>query len=163
MEKYKNDGFGKNAFGWYFNPWESEYDPEYDPHNDEKYNEELKNSKEEPEETQIETKDTPESLYTRVINILKTRVRNFIQRVSNYNTKRLPAASKEEYVAKSNKILEETMKQNHVFDANSRAVMQNSREKFVGTIKVDKSQLNETKEPAVVTSENVKTKEDNVR
>lgn len=41
LEKYENDGFGKNAFGWYFNPWISEYDENYDPHNDKEYNEKL--------------------------------------------------------------------------------------------------------------------------
>ena len=41
LEKYKNEGFGKNAFGWYFNPWKDEYDPDYDPHNDKEYNEAL--------------------------------------------------------------------------------------------------------------------------
>lgn len=46
LEKYKNEGFGKNAFGWYFNPWIDEYDESYDPHNDPEYNKELKNKNE---------------------------------------------------------------------------------------------------------------------
>lgn len=41
LEKYYNEGFGKNAFGWYFNPWIDEYDENYDPHNDKEYNEKL--------------------------------------------------------------------------------------------------------------------------
>ena len=41
LEKYKSEGFGKNAFGWYFNPWIDEYDENYDPHNDKEYNPEL--------------------------------------------------------------------------------------------------------------------------
>ena len=124
----------------------------------------MKNSKKEPKKSQTETTDLQEPLYKRVINILKTRLRNFVQRISNYNTKRLPAGtSKEEYVAKSNKILEETMKQNHVFDANSRAAMQNSREKFVGAIKVETNELNENKEQIAATSQATKTEKDNVR
>lgn len=49
LEKYENDGFGKNTYGWYFNPWTDEYDPEYDPHNDKEYNVNINNNSEETE------------------------------------------------------------------------------------------------------------------
>ena len=42
LEKYFSEGFHQNAFGWYFNPWENEYDREYDPHTDKAYNSSLK-------------------------------------------------------------------------------------------------------------------------
>ena len=38
MEKYKNDGYGQNAFGHYYNPNIDEYDEDYDPLKDENYN-----------------------------------------------------------------------------------------------------------------------------
>lgn len=38
MQKYKNEGFGQNAFGQYFNPYTDEYDEDYDPLKDENYN-----------------------------------------------------------------------------------------------------------------------------
>ena len=53
LEKYKNDGFGKNAFGWYFNPWKDEFDEEYDPHNDPEYNEKLKEEKAKVKTTEL--------------------------------------------------------------------------------------------------------------
>ena len=41
LQKYENEGFGKNIYGWYFNPWIDEYDKDYDPHNDKAYNTEV--------------------------------------------------------------------------------------------------------------------------
>ena len=52
LQKYKNEGFGQNALGWYFNPWIDEYDATYDPHNDASYNPNIK--KEEKEESHKE-------------------------------------------------------------------------------------------------------------
>ena len=50
LEKYGNEGFGKNAFGWYFNPWLDEYDEDYDPHKDPEYNKDLVNKNEKNKE-----------------------------------------------------------------------------------------------------------------
>lgn len=36
-EKYAQEGFGKNAHGWYFNPYTDEYDENYNPNNDPNY------------------------------------------------------------------------------------------------------------------------------
>lgn len=47
LQKYRNEGFGQNALGWYFNPWKDEYDATYDPHNDFSYNSNLRSNKEE--------------------------------------------------------------------------------------------------------------------
>lgn len=52
LQKYKNEGFGQNALGWYFNPWIDEYDATYDPHNDASYNPNIK--KEEKEDSHKE-------------------------------------------------------------------------------------------------------------
>ena len=49
LEKYRNEGFGKNSRGEYFNPWIDEYDPEYDPHNDKTYNPDLNKDEENKE------------------------------------------------------------------------------------------------------------------
>ena len=38
IDKYSNEGFGKNANGEYFNPWTNEYDADYDPTRDKEYN-----------------------------------------------------------------------------------------------------------------------------
>jgi len=38
---YSNSGYGKNAYGWYFNPNIDEYDESYDPHNDPLFNKDL--------------------------------------------------------------------------------------------------------------------------
>lgn len=38
LEKYKNDGYGQNAFGEYFNPNTDDWDNNYDPHKDSLYN-----------------------------------------------------------------------------------------------------------------------------
>ena len=40
-QKYKNDGYGQNANGEYFNPWTDEYDADYDPIQDKNYNDAL--------------------------------------------------------------------------------------------------------------------------
>lgn len=50
LEKYENEGFGKNVCGWYFNPWLDEYDEDYDPHNDPEYNKDLVNKEKKGEE-----------------------------------------------------------------------------------------------------------------
>jgi len=34
LTEYENSGYGKNAFGWYFNPYIDEYDENYDPTKD---------------------------------------------------------------------------------------------------------------------------------
>lgn len=47
LQKYKNEGFGQNALGWYFNPWIDEYDATYDPHNDASYNPNIKKEEKE--------------------------------------------------------------------------------------------------------------------
>lgn len=47
LQKYRNEGLGQNALGWYFNPWKDEYDATYDPHNDFSYNSNLRSNKEE--------------------------------------------------------------------------------------------------------------------
>ena len=52
LQKYRNEGFGQNALGWYFNPWIDEYDATYDPHNDASYNPNIK--KEEKEDSHKE-------------------------------------------------------------------------------------------------------------
>ena len=63
LQKYKNEGFGQNALGWYFNPWKDEYDATYDPHNDFSYNSNLRSNKEEThkEETNKEEKANAEA------------------------------------------------------------------------------------------------------
>ena len=58
LQKYKNEGFGQNALGWYFNPWIDEYDATYDPHNDASYNPNIK--KEEKEDSHKEDVKTEE-------------------------------------------------------------------------------------------------------
>ena len=60
LQKYKNEGFGQNALGWYFNPWIDEYDATYDPHNDASYNPNIK--KEEKEDSHKEDVKTEEEL-----------------------------------------------------------------------------------------------------
>lgn len=42
LEQYREEGFGQNANGEYFNPWTDEYDPDYDPTQDENYNSSLR-------------------------------------------------------------------------------------------------------------------------
>ena len=37
LERYRQEGYGQNASGAYFNPWTDEYDEGYDPHNDPSY------------------------------------------------------------------------------------------------------------------------------
>ena len=63
LQKYRNEGFGQNALGWYFNPWKDEYDATYDPHNDFSYNSNLRSNKEEThkEETNKEEKANAEA------------------------------------------------------------------------------------------------------
>ena len=63
LQKYRNEGFGQNALGWYFNPWKDEYDATYDPHNDFSYNSNLRSNKEEThkEETHKEEKANAEA------------------------------------------------------------------------------------------------------
>ena len=60
LQKYKNEGFGQNALGWYFNPWIDEYDATYDPHNDASYNPNIK--KEEKEDSHKEDVKTEEEI-----------------------------------------------------------------------------------------------------
>ena len=60
LQKYKNEGFGQNALGWYFNPWIDEYDAIYDPHNDASYNPNIK--KEEKEDSHKEDVKKEEEL-----------------------------------------------------------------------------------------------------
>lgn len=60
LQKYKNEGFGQNALGWYFNPWIDEYDATYDPHNDASYNPNIK--KEEKGDSHKEDVKTEEEL-----------------------------------------------------------------------------------------------------
>ncbi len=63
LQKYRNEGFGQNALGWYFNPWKDEYDATYDPHNDFSYNSNLRSNKEEihKEKTNKEEKANAEA------------------------------------------------------------------------------------------------------
>lgn len=56
LERYRNDGFGQNANGDYFNPYTDEYDEDYDPHNDNMYNQ---GEEQEQNAEQVETQDTP--------------------------------------------------------------------------------------------------------
>lgn len=56
LERYRNDGYGQNANGDYFNPYTDEYDEDYDPHNDNMYNQ---GEQQEQNAEQIETPDTP--------------------------------------------------------------------------------------------------------
>ena len=58
LQKYKNEGFGQNALGWYFNPWKDEYDATYDPHNDFSYNQNLRSNKEETHKEEIRKEET---------------------------------------------------------------------------------------------------------
>lgn len=58
LQKYKNEGFGQNALGWYFNPWKDEYDATYDPHNDFSYNSNLRSNKEETHKEEIRKEET---------------------------------------------------------------------------------------------------------
>jgi len=156
LEKYKNDGFGQNAFGWYFNPWKGEFDKDYDPHNDPEYNEKLKEEKidksektsgnvkktDKVEKNQTEEKPTKVSIWqkikdrvSKIINIIKGYIANF-------NNKQLPEGTeteqeKAEYVAKANEVLKETLSADRVFDAKSRAAMQ-GREEFLAGIHISK-------------------------
>lgn len=41
LAKYKNEGYGQNASGEYYNPWTDEYDANYDPTKDTSYNTQL--------------------------------------------------------------------------------------------------------------------------
>lgn len=58
LQKYRNEGFGQNALGWYFNPWKDEYDATYDPHNDFSYNSNLRSNKEETHKEEIHKEET---------------------------------------------------------------------------------------------------------
>lgn len=37
LDKYRQEGYGQNDKGEYYNPWTDEYDPNYDPRNDSSY------------------------------------------------------------------------------------------------------------------------------
>ena len=41
LQDYKNSGYGKNVYGWYYNPNIDEYDKDYDPTKDPFFNKEL--------------------------------------------------------------------------------------------------------------------------
>ena len=58
LQKYRNEGFGQNALGWYFNPWKDEYDATYDPHNDFSYNSNLRSNKEETHKEETHKEET---------------------------------------------------------------------------------------------------------
>ena len=58
LQKYRNEGFGQNELGWYFNPWKDEYDATYDPHNDFSYNSNLRSNKEETHKEETHKEET---------------------------------------------------------------------------------------------------------
>ena len=143
LEKYENDGFGKNAFGWYFNPWKDEFDKDYDPHNDPEYNNALGVDSKEIENTiDNEEKNKKVSLFQRLKNGIKKLIEKAKHYIDNFNNKQLPEGTeneqeKEEYIAKANEILKETISTDRVFDAKSRAAMQ-ERNQFVAGIHISK-------------------------
>jgi len=156
LEKYKNDGFGKNAFGWYFNPWTDEYDKDYDPHNDPEYNEKLKEEKDEKIDKIEKNKTEEEPKKVSILERIKNAARKFIDTIKryidNFNNKRLPEPKTEqerkEYVEKADKILGETVSTDRIFDAQSRAAM-SQRDNFAARVHISeelKRQINETKE-----------------
>lgn len=93
LQKYRNEGFGQNALGWYFNPWIDEYDATYDPHNDASYNPKIK--KEEKEATKkwmndeeaevIDNQDKNNNLPAKKENIFK-KIFNKIRYMIKSNT-----------------------------------------------------------------------------
>jgi len=169
LEKYMSDGFGKNAFGWYFNPWTSEYDREYDPHNDPEYNKALKEEiKEEVKEKQQFKQDVEKrpSLFKRAIATAKKWFANIKNKMNN---KRLPEGTnslyeneprQEKYETDANRILKETLENNHVFDMNSRNTMNkqeykieiepSDRDKFVEQLRNSAKTNDEGKEKKTI-------------
>lgn len=93
LQKYKNEGFGQNALGWYFNPWKDEYDATYDPHNDFSYNSNLRSNKEEThkEETHKEEKANAEA-----------------EVIDNHENNNLPAKKENIFKKLFNKIFKKT-------------------------------------------------------
>lgn len=153
LQKYRNDGFGKNAFGWYFNPWTSEYDKEYDPHKDPEYNDKIAResktttkAKEEKETATEEPKAEKLSLKQRIKNLFN-RIKDTIKRyIDNFNNKKLPEGTEKqtqdlseqeraEYVAKANEVLEETLSTENVLNQNTRRAMQ-GRNDFVSKVHI---------------------------
>lgn len=153
LQKYRNDGFGKNAFGWYFNPWTSEYDKEYDPHKDPEYNDKIAResktttkAKEEKETATEEPKAEKLSLKQRIKNLFN-RIKDTIKRyIDNFNNKKLPEGTEKqtqdlseqeraEYVAKANEVLEETLSTENVLNQNTRKAMQ-GRNDFVSKVHI---------------------------
>lgn len=153
LQKYRNDGFGKNAFGWYFNPWTSEYDKEYDPHKDPEYNDKIAResktttkAKEEKETATEEPKAEKLSLKQRIKNLFN-RIKDTIKRyIDNFNNKKLPEGTEKqtqdlseqeraEYVAKANEVLEETLSTENILNQNTRRAMQ-GRNDFVSKVHI---------------------------
>lgn len=87
LQKYRNEGFGQNALGWYFNPWKDEYDATYDPHNDFSYNSNLRSNKEEihKEKTNKEEKANAEAevLDNQENNNLPAKKENIFKKLFN--------------------------------------------------------------------------------
>mgnify|MGYP004561881053 CR=1 FL=1 len=97
LQKYKNEGFGQNALGWYFNPSIDEYDATYDPHNDASYNPNIK--KKEKEDKNLKTEEEIRKEEAEVIdnqdknNNLPAKKENIFKKIFN----------KIRYMVKSNK------------------------------------------------------------
>ena len=55
LQDYRNSGYGKNAFGWYFNPSIDEYDENYDPTKDPFFNKHLNEKVAQKPVTEVKT------------------------------------------------------------------------------------------------------------
>lgn len=147
LQKYENEGFGKNASGWYFNPWTSEYEEDYDPHKDPEYNdkieEESTTSKKDKVEKEVvtETNEIEKPSLKQKIKNLYNKMKDTLKRyIANFNNKQLPEGTEDEPVkegdvSKANEILEETLSTESVLTQNTRRAMQ-GRNEFVSKVHI---------------------------
>ena len=151
LQKYSNDGFGQNAFGWYFNPWTSEYDKDYDPHKDKAYNDKIEEmestiEQEEPKTEKISVKERIKAAIGNFVRTIKTYINNF-------NNKRLPEGAAKEDVDKANGILEETLSdKEHIYSQSSIRAMQ-GRNEFVSKVHIPDELMKKIEADETINSE----------
>lgn len=64
LAAYRNEGYGQNADGHYFNPMTDEYDEDYDPRNDDTYSQQINTQGEPGSVSEPEIEQEPQSIET---------------------------------------------------------------------------------------------------